>query len=299
MKVIVLMSTYNGEKYIREQLDSILAQKGVDVSIFVRDDGSKDATHDILDEYQEAGKLVWYTGKNLRSAKSFMDLVYTAKEADYYAFCDQDDYWLPEKLKVAVEHLEIFEKTKPALYYSRYKMVDQDLNPLPDSADTPYISLTMKQAVVNSNCTGCTVVFNKCLLDYMKSNKAEFQIMHDNWIHKVCVALDGNVYFDKHAYILYRQHGNNVIGGSTSMRKRLKRHIDTALRTPCYRSDSIATLYDEYREYMPDENRKVCALIKDYKKGFNRFKIIFDKNYKTGNRSVDILFKLDVLLGVF
>lgn len=299
MKVIVLMSTYNGEKYIKEQLDSILQQKEVDVSIYVRDDGSKDGTRDILDEYKKTGKLNWYTGKNLKSAKSFMDLVYRVEEADYYAFSDQDDFWLPEKLITAIKCLDVYEKEKPALYYSRYKMVDQDLNPLPDSSDTPYISLTMKQAVVSSNCTGCTVVFNKSLLDYLKSYKANFQIMHDNWIHKVCVALGGNVYFDNNAYILYRQHGNNVIGGSTNIYKRLKRHINIAFVNPCYRSKSIAVLYDGFGSKMTKENRDICLMIKNYKVGFNRFKIVRDRNYKTGNRRIDFIFKVAVLLGVF
>lgn len=298
-KVIVLLSSYNGEMYISEQLDSILNQSGVEVEILVRDDGSLDRTKEILNKYAEDGKLRWYTGENLRSAKSFMNLVFEAGEASFYAFCDQDDFWLPEKLKVAVEQLKQFPEDKPAMYYSRYKMVDQDLNTLPDSSDTPYVSLTMKQAVVSSNCTGCTVVFNKNLLDCLKSYKADFQIMHDNWIHKVCVALGGNVYFDNNAYILYRQHGNNVIGGSTNIYKRLKRHINTAFVNPCYRSKSIAVLYDGFGSKMTKENRDICLMIKNYKAGFNRFKIVMDRNYKTGNRRIDFIFKVAVLLGVF
>ncbi len=93
--IVVLMSTYNGEKYIREQLDSIFNQEGIDVKVVVRDDGSKDTTHAILDEYKKTHELVWYTGENLKSARSFMDLIYQAPESDYYAFADQDDYWDP------------------------------------------------------------------------------------------------------------------------------------------------------------------------------------------------------------
>ncbi|MBQ4399872.1 MAG: glycosyltransferase, partial [Alphaproteobacteria bacterium] len=104
--VLVLMSTYNGEKYLKTQLDSILAQQGVNVQILVRDDGSSDGTLPILQAYAAQGKLTYYTGPNLKPAKSFMDLIYNAPQADFYAFADQDDYWLPEKLICAVNKLK-------------------------------------------------------------------------------------------------------------------------------------------------------------------------------------------------
>ena len=83
--VIVLLSTYNGERFLREQIDSILNQEGIDVNLIVRDDGSKDSTLDILEEYKKEGKLKYYTGENKRTAQSFMDLIYTAPEAEFYA----------------------------------------------------------------------------------------------------------------------------------------------------------------------------------------------------------------------
>ena len=78
-KVLVLLSTYNGEKYLKEQIDSVLAQKNTDVSILVRDDGSTDKTLEILEKYKKDGKLEWYTGKNLKPAKSFLNLVRCAE----------------------------------------------------------------------------------------------------------------------------------------------------------------------------------------------------------------------------
>ncbi|MBR7166470.1 MAG: glycosyltransferase [Bacteroidaceae bacterium] len=104
--VQVLMSTYNGMQYIREQLQSIYAQQGVDLSLLVRDDGSTDGTLQLLDEEQQAGRLSWYSGKNLGPAFSFWDLLHNAPEAPYYAFCDQDDVWDADKLAVAVAAME-------------------------------------------------------------------------------------------------------------------------------------------------------------------------------------------------
>ena len=91
--VLVIMATYNGEKYLPEQLESLFRQKGVKVSILVRDDNSKDGTQALLDEYQNAGKLIWYTGEHLNVQKGFFDLMKKAEqqESDYIAFCDQDD----------------------------------------------------------------------------------------------------------------------------------------------------------------------------------------------------------------
>ena len=124
--ILVLMSTYNGEKYLKEQIDSILAQKNVEVTIRVRDDGSTDGTIRILEEYQKCGKLNWYSSTNMGPAKSFLDLVYNAPlKYDYYAFCDQDDYWKEDKLYKAIERLEHFDD-KPALYHCELEIVDEN-----------------------------------------------------------------------------------------------------------------------------------------------------------------------------
>lgn len=116
--VCVLLSTYNGEKYLEEQLNSLIKQEDVELRILVRDDGSKDRTHEILDKWQKRGHINWYEGKNKGAAQSFMDLIYNAPEADYYAFCDQDDVWLPEKLKVAIDKIRESNEAMPCMYIS-------------------------------------------------------------------------------------------------------------------------------------------------------------------------------------
>lgn len=104
----------------------ILAQKNVEVTIRVRDDGSTDGTIRILEEYQKCGKLNWYSSTNMGPAKSFLDLVYNAPlKYDYYAFCDQDDYWKEDKLYKAIERLEHFDD-KPALYHCELEIVDEN-----------------------------------------------------------------------------------------------------------------------------------------------------------------------------
>lgn len=101
--VQVVMSTYNGEKYLKEQIDSILSQEGVDVRLYIRDDGSSDRTTDILASYQEHKNVKIEKGNNLGFAKSFLTALDECDEADYYAFSDQDDVWEKDKLSTAIE----------------------------------------------------------------------------------------------------------------------------------------------------------------------------------------------------
>jgi rhamnosyltransferase len=122
-KVCVLLSTYNGEAYLREQIDSILAQIDVSVELIIRDDGSKDSTVKIINEYknQYVNVLILDSYKNLGPANSFMELLYASGDADYYAFAEQDDIWLPEKLSKAIgiiEHKNIDGSSSPVLYAS-------------------------------------------------------------------------------------------------------------------------------------------------------------------------------------
>lgn len=226
-RVLVLMSTYNGFKYLAEQLDSLFKQENVSVDVFVRDDGSKDGTQKILDMYSAQGKLKWFQGNNVGSTKSFMDLVYHApSEYDYYSFCDQDDVWLFKKLARAVECLEQFPSEKPALYYSGQKLVDENLKPISEhmlnSNRSKFTSL------VFGNIAGCTAVFNRILLIKLKKFPCDDIWIHDGWIYKVCVALGGNIKVDDQSYILYRQHGKNEVGLNTSFKsiyKRSKKNI--------------------------------------------------------------------------
>ena len=123
-EVTILLSTYNGEKYLEEQLESITSQKGVSTKIIVRDDGSSDRTCDILDTWKEKSALTWYRGENIGPAQSFMDLLRNAGDACYYAFSDQDDFWLSDKMQTAVSKLESYDG-RPALYFCQTELVDK------------------------------------------------------------------------------------------------------------------------------------------------------------------------------
>lgn len=221
-KVLVLMASYNGENYIEEQIESLLSQEEVEVSILVRDDGSKDNTWNILKNYETAGKLKCYTGEHLNVEKGFFDLMGNAVyyDVDYYAFCDQDDVWDIDKLKIATEYLEGAERTKPAMYYCGQRLVDAERNFIEDHCLNENRSLTTR--FVLSDVAGCTAVFNKALLRKVLQYKPKYMLMHDTWVLKVCLAVGGNVFVDSRPHMDYRQHGKNSVGLGHSWKAQLK-----------------------------------------------------------------------------
>lgn len=209
-KVLVLMATYNGEKYLQEQLDSLYAQQGVDVDILARDDGSNDSTQKILEENSKYHKLTWYQGEHKNVSKGFYELMQKATklEYDFYAFSDQDDVWGPDKLEVAVTTIE--NEKNPALYYSGQRLVDENLNFIEDHRLND--ERTLKTRFVLSDFAGCTGVFNKTLLNEVIRFEPEYMLMHDTWILRVCLALGGKVIVDPEPRMNYRQHTGNTLG---------------------------------------------------------------------------------------
>lgn len=299
-KVTVLLSTYNGEKYIEEQLDSLLAQQGVEVFVLVRDDGSTDNTTNILKKYENEGKLKWYTGENLHPAKSFMDLVMHAPESAYYAFCDQDDYWIDDKLIIAIQHLEKCDASVPALYYGSPRLVDVNLEPIPNPRKLLQNMTTYGSSLVNSNATGCTMVFNNALLKKLVEKQPDYIPMHDAWLHKVCLAVGGTVCFDKDVHILYRQHSNNVIGISNTKIGMIKSYLRKIRKRKNSGNKTVRSLYDCYENEMSEENKKLSLLAINYQNSlFDKLRLLFNSKIKTAYFSRNLLFRINVLMNLY
>ena len=164
---------YNGEKYLRVLLDSLLAQTYCNIDIYIRDDGSTDNTPLILKEYENKTvngisiHLLWDNLGNLGYVKNFLQIIRTSGDADYYAFCDQDDYWLPDKIAHAVEVLQTKPSYKCLLYSSAYETRDTDLNFLRKGhVPTPLEKLDVGKALSLYDggwLLGFTLVMNKTL----------------------------------------------------------------------------------------------------------------------------------------
>lgn len=228
-KVCILLSTYNGEKFIGEQLDSLLAQDYPGISIFVRDDGSRDGTVAILEEYsRKFQNIKCVLGENVGVKKSFWSLIEAAPDDfDYYAFCDQDDYWLPTKITTGVNSLKEKSPLTPLLYCSGLTVADANLVPMRTAVAPMFIGLG--NLLVENFITGCTVILNRSARSVVLPNNAANYCMHDWWI-ALLVAVSGELICDEKSEILYRQHGGNSVGVASGLRKRLRKGITLIFR---------------------------------------------------------------------
>lgn len=296
-KVNILLSSYNGEKYIREFLDSALCQEGVQIDLLVRDDGSTDSTLQILDEYKEKGLLQWYKGENLKPARSFMALLKDSSDADYYAFADEDDYWKSEKMRVAVEKLQPFDDV-PALYFSRTQLTDEKLNPIAGPIINPL--LTFGESLVYEFIPGCTTVINRRLRNILNTYNPDYLPMHDVWVYSVALAVGAKIVFDKNSYILYRQHSSNTIGQGQGELHEWKRRFNRFINKEHSRSRRAVEIQKGFSQYMDNENKQILSIFIEGKSNcMKRLRLMNDKTFICGNRQTYKLFQLSVLLNIY
>lgn len=223
-KVQVLMSTYNGEKYFEEQLHSILNQSYANISILIRDDGSKDNTVLLIQKFVKMfpDKIQFIKGSNVGVIPSFCALLQAADiGASYICFCDQDDVWMNDKVERAVQAL--LSSDMPGMYFSSTMLADQNLNPLKIWPAIPLKKPTFYNALVQNIAVGATVVINKSARELIVTKVIETDKlqMHDWWAY-LCISAFGNVYYDEKPTIYYRQHLNNVVGGHQSIIQQLR-----------------------------------------------------------------------------
>lgn len=303
--VTVLMSTYNGEKYLQEQLDSIYMQKGVQVKIIVRDDCSTDSTLEILKKNEEMHPeiLTIIEGKrNLKPCKSFFNLISSNSSDTYYALSDQDDIWDDDKLITAINKLQKCDPFKPALYFSNLRIVDENNNyyrnfhSLMPQTDNKYLSLI--QPIV----TGCTLVYNQSLAKIAKRIKPQKFSMHDTWMF-IVAEFFGTVVYDFEPHINYRQHSNNVIGttltrkNSNFVKTVSKRFINRDLQP---RYDNAVEFLKEFGEELSQKDVKKILEIVNYKRTYKeRFILMKDKDFQVANRAIRIQNNLLILAGIF
>ena len=299
--VAVLLSTYNGEKYLKEQIDSVLAQKDVEVRIIIRDDGSHDSTIDILKDYQLTfPSIKCLFEDNVGAEMSFHCLCQFAKDniiADYYAFCDQDDVWETDKLKVAIKRLSSCPHAWPCLYFSNLQMVDSHLQPIRQLFASGEVVISKQMALIQVFTYGCTCVFNRsALVSYCKADFSK-ELAHDNWIYILCMYL-GNVYYDNESHILYRQHGANISGAKVTgyklFFKRLRRGAAGHWGNDFELYSTM--LLKCFAESINLDDKMYVERIATYRKNYlAKIALLFSPNYRTGSFLKDIAIKIRIL----
>ena len=225
--IAILMSTYNGGQYLREQIESFFAQTNKDWQLFVRDDGSKDNTVEILTEYAQKCPqqihIVDDVKENLGAGQSFMHLL-EVTDADYYMFSDQDDVWMPDKIERTLRKLQEVESLHPSDavgVFTDLTVVDKDLNVLMpslwkgDNRHPEYTRDFYKQWVNRHATYGCTQMINRAAKKIVFPYKQFEGVMgaHDNWVEYILIKQGKYDYLDEPT-ILYRQHGTNVVGAN-------------------------------------------------------------------------------------
>jgi len=297
-RVVVLLSAYNGRRFIDEQLDSILGQLPPEGRLILRDDGSSDGTADHV-EARHDPRVSVIRGSNLGFSRSFLTLVAEApREADMVMFSDQDDVWMPDKIERAWAHLRPLAEG-PALYGSAQMLVDERLRPLGSTRPWPR-GPSLHSALTENIITGCTAAFNQPALHLLqRAGVPQAVHLHDWWVYLVISAF-GRVVWDERPTILYRQHGQNQIGHGAGW---WGRHLGVirALR----RSDwvgillfQIHSLVRHYGDQLPQHVRELVTryfeLRTDY--ALPRWRLIFSLRRWRQGPAWDVALRLLLLV---
>lgn len=282
-KVDILLATYNGEKYLKEQVESILNQTYQNIQIIISDDCSQDKTRQILREYEKNEKIkVFYQEKNLGYVKNF-EFLLKQVENNIYMLSDQDDVWKEEKVEKTVEKLK---QENLDLVFGDLEVVDENLNTICKSYNK-YMHLNRKiekhlknyHLQYMYNCmTGCTMASKKEFIEKILPFPTNSKYMiHDYWIGLI-IALNGKVGYLQTPYILYRQHGNNQVGVSKASHKFKKLEQ--------LRNLSIDIKLGIFETYVQNENIFPEELRKQNKEALEYFKMLKTKkniNFRNWN----------------
>ena len=298
MKLWVLISAYNGEKYLREQLESLLHQTLPGTGILVRDDGSTDGTRSILEAYRKQGLLQWTAGENLGWARSFWHLIRNCADADFYALCDQDDLWDADKLETAVSALEKESPDLPALYCCDVRVADENMQLLkqhmtrPEKTDYPH-------ALLRNLVPGATFVFNHAAMKRLRQYDADHLgiELHDWTIYQI-IACFGHVVYDPRPHMVYRQHAGNVIGPAYRSARELLLKAGNFWKgsKKCSRSRQALRLEKAYGTDMDAACRELTTAFAHYPEDRGKKRILLKRNC-IGLRGLELfLFRLLVLL---
>ena len=235
-QIAILLSTHNGDKFIKEQLISLEDQSYKEFDIYIRDDGSSDNTLEYIGEFiadSDIDVIVLPSTKNIGASLSFFTLLDKVSKIDryrYIMFCDQDDIWLPDKVEISIRQIQELERDNPnlpLLIHTNLSVVDDKL----DTIDNSYWSYqqidpnrtNLNHLLVENVITGCTAIINSKLAKLALPIPKD-AIMHDWWLGLVATTMGKIDYIEK-STILYRQHNQNEIGASrlglSTMMKRM------------------------------------------------------------------------------
>ena len=304
-KCIVMLSSYNGENYIKEQIDSILQQQGVDVQLYIRDDGSKDNTIEIVEKLMMVNSRIHLLKEEnvgvTASFKRLAEYIYMRDfDCQFYAFADQDDVWISDKLQIAIELLKKKQQQEPVLYYSNLKVVTNDLEYIFDRFDTAYVHNSKESMLAEINVLGCTCVFNKSLLAEFAQSVFDMKIPHDAWIALQAMFL-GECIYDSSAHILYRQHGNNESGQVVKGYQKLQSYLHKISQVKNMKRDYelfAVEFFKNYGDIINASDKIKFLMLAEYRKSIKyRLKLLFTFSINSHHFLKEVSRRIRVIYG--
>lgn len=294
--VCILLATYNGEKYLEEQLMSLIKQKKVNIKILVRDDGSTDNTINILEKWQNRGYLEWFSGKHSTIADAFFELIQNAPDVGYYAFCDQDDVWDDDKLNIAIKKINHYSASENTVYCCGSRLVDERLNYICNHRMD--LRRTKYARMFYAGVAGNTVVFNKNFRDVLKSYHPRYMIMHDSYCFKLAICLGANIIIDPNPHLSYRQHGNNSIGMQLTLKNKIDKFkyivFDKEIRM------QLKEIRFHYNNEICEEFKGLIDMMLGCRKSIKcRLKIALNNNIDFNNFFYNLAFKIKAITDSF
>lgn len=292
--VVVVMSTYNGERYIRQQIDSVLSQDVPNLSVVVRDDGSKDDTAQILQGYAQRGDIRLICGDNEGYVRSFFDVLAAAGEFDYYCFADQDDIWMPDKLSSAIKLIQESASSGPVLYCSDLFFCDEFCKN-PQRSDLNLIGLNGQRMIYETICFGNTMVFNRQMRDVATVGGPTDVFSHDWWFGLVACSL-GTLVWDKEPHLLYRRTGNNASPSGMTPAQLAKYRVQKI-----FGNGKLPRIQQQIRRfyflYQDQLNPQLREIVKNAAEG-SRFQKAFASGRYRQKESDEVLLRLTLLAGL-
>ena len=300
-KICVLMTTYNPKKYLLEQLKSIYAQRDVDVHVVIRDDCSTDKT--FLELAKKEYSFLLLEGKNNvgvgKNIQKLLQYAYQYKQGyDYYAYSDQDDVWLENKLITAIQYLKQMNQVKPCVYYGNLLVVDENLSFSHELFPRSIVKNTYGQSLAQVFMFACTSVFNYKTIVEIKDIDFS-QVGFDTCLYYMGI-WKGDIFFDDVPHIQYRQHQDNVSGvkkkGISYLIGKLK-NIQQIMTDKPFQKNSEFLI--ENFHLNTHEKYELIKMVANYKTFFDRLKIIMNKEIKAGYYPKDLYRIVRLILGAY
>lgn len=278
-RCIVLMSSFNGEHFIVSQIESIINQRHVDVSLIVRDDGSNDKTISILEDFKKKypSLIDYYVGENIGISRSFADLIRKCPKTDYVAFADQDDVWDLDKLYIGIA---LLKKYSLSFYSSASRLVDQNLTDLKitTSDEEKYKHYMFgNNKLLTPGVQGCTMIIRFSFFERVIASRYPDYYGHDEWMTPVSYFFEEAIY-DCDAHMSYRQHDNSWTGNRSKVISRFFKTFKSSVKYSKRYKQIAQDILKRYSDSIKENDKNILHCFSDKKPSFFKRNSFLRKN---------------------